>query len=71
MKILYAVVFFALGGVLFFLLKSPEKEEMEAEFYPSEKEEVPTRGISDKIFYPPLKSESGKKPVPSEKEANP
>jgi hypothetical protein len=67
MKILYAVVFFALGGVLFFLLKSPEKEEMETEIYPSEKEEIPKREISNKIFYPPIKSESGKKPVHSEK----
>jgi hypothetical protein len=67
MKILYAVVFFALGGVLFFLLKSPEKEEMETDYYPSEKEEIPKREISNQIFYPPLKSETGKKPVPSEK----
>ncbi len=60
MKIFYALIFFSLGGVLYFLLKSPEKEIIEQEtFFPEERPSE--RGISNQIFYPPVPSKRTKK----------
>lgn len=60
MKVLSAVLFLALGGVLFFLLHSPEKEEMEPEIVESE-QVTSERSISNKTFYPPLKTKTSNK----------
>ena len=60
MKFVTAVFFLALGGALFFLLRTPEKEAMDNEKENSE-EIVADRSISNKSFYPPLKTDAPKK----------
>jgi hypothetical protein len=60
MKFLTAVFFLALGGALFFLLRSSEKEATDVETENTE-QVVTDRSISNKTFYPPLKTETQKK----------
>jgi hypothetical protein len=66
MKVLYALIFFALGGVLYFLLQTPEKEAVETEVPIARPKEMPTREIIAKTFYPPVVET--KKTPPAEKE---
>lgn len=66
MKVLSALLFLALGGALFFLLSAPEKEVAELDSGTFENE-IKERSISNKNFYPPVKSEKPKSRIANKK----